>query len=191
LRTPQELLELGAKITNELDLVGYENTTSKWMAHYLAELIDIAENGATEEVRNQAKDKASQIILQLWELRQSLPGNAYPLSELKEFMRWFSNVLLIKYPSASLSEEEKRTRDIFLGFLRLFTLLFLSKIPEEISDESFIDECQLRFLSSEELLIYITMLEFTKNIDSFEIIKVYLPSDDEDEVSRSQKLYQS
>lgn len=178
LKTQQELLELGTKITEELNLVGYQHTTSKWMAHYLAELIDAAENDETEEKRNQAKDKACQIILQLWEKRQTLPGNAYPLSELKEFLEWFSNILLVNYPSEYLSDEEKSTRELFMGFLMLFNQLFHSKIPREINDEEFIEESQLKFLNNEELFIYETMVEFTKNINTFEIIRVYFPSDD-------------
>jgi hypothetical protein len=50
------------------------------MAHHLASLILAAENEATAEKQIAARTKVEQLILQLWQQRANLPGNADPMT---------------------------------------------------------------------------------------------------------------
>jgi len=69
-------LELGQYLVRELDFEGGVDTLGRWMAHYLAELIDEAENSSTVAKRTRARKEAATTILKIWDHRSSLPGKA-------------------------------------------------------------------------------------------------------------------
>jgi hypothetical protein len=56
------------------------------MAHYVAELIDLAEKATSTKDRLAAQRRAMESILQIWEHRESLPGYAYPLAKYDEVL---------------------------------------------------------------------------------------------------------
>ncbi len=66
----EQLKKRGRAIVDELDL-GNDQTTEKWMAHYLAELMDRAENAESPELREGAAEQSANIILTLWEQKIS------------------------------------------------------------------------------------------------------------------------
>lgn len=72
------MLELGRKIVRQLELDRRGELPSRWMAHHLAELITIAQTGEGE-AKQQAEDRAADLILKLWANRRALPIPADPL----------------------------------------------------------------------------------------------------------------
>jgi hypothetical protein len=76
------VLQLGQKITNELGLDKSCETLSKWMSHYLADLMDSIENTTDCHEKEIIAEKCCAIILKLWEQKQTLPSNARPLGNL-------------------------------------------------------------------------------------------------------------
>lgn len=55
----------GSAIVRELEL-GADQTTEKWMAHYLAELMERTEKAETLDLREQAANQSAEIIVTLW-----------------------------------------------------------------------------------------------------------------------------
>lgn len=79
-------LELGRRLTKELDLDESVDTLGRWMAHYIAELIHGAENASAEE--RPAKMRAcSEAILSLWKHRHELPNGKRPFEKLEPTLR--------------------------------------------------------------------------------------------------------
>jgi hypothetical protein len=70
----------------ELGLEDGVDTLGRWMSHHVAELIDQAENGRTKAERLSARKKATETILEIWRHRDTLPGNANPLTPYKEIL---------------------------------------------------------------------------------------------------------
>lgn len=79
-------LQLGRKLTKELDLDQSVDTLGRWMAHYIAELIHDAEYASAEE--QPAKMRVcSEAILNLWKHRHELPDGKRPFEELEPTLR--------------------------------------------------------------------------------------------------------
>jgi hypothetical protein len=80
------ILELGRKLTRELGLDQSVDTLGRWMAYYIAELIQDAEKANAEE--RPAKMRAcSEAILSLWKHRHELPNGKRPFGELEPILR--------------------------------------------------------------------------------------------------------
>lgn len=75
---PKDVLELGRAIVRQLELDRRGELPSRWMAHHLAELITAAQT-ASGEPKQQAEDRAAELILKLWVNRRALPTPADPL----------------------------------------------------------------------------------------------------------------
>lgn len=79
-------LELGRKLTQELGIDQSVDTLGRWMAHYIAELIQDAEKASAEE--RPAKLRACcDAILNLWKHRHTLPNGKRPFEELEPLLR--------------------------------------------------------------------------------------------------------
>lgn len=79
-------LELGKKLTGELGLDQSVDTLGRWMAHYIAELIQDAEKANPQE--RPAKMRAcSEAILSLWKHRHELPNGKRPFEELEPILK--------------------------------------------------------------------------------------------------------
>ena len=118
---PSEVLKLGSRIVRELRLE-HTDTLGRWMAHHLAEVlqdVDSAREDEKELVRNRAVD----LILKLWSHKRSLPGAAYPLTNLERAI----SVLARLSPDTSpfqwirTGEKEKLLARVFDG-LRLVVI---------------------------------------------------------------------
>lgn len=71
-------MELGRAIVRQLELDRRGELPSRWMAHHLAELITTAQT-AEGEAKQQAQNRAVELILKLWTNRRVLPIPADPL----------------------------------------------------------------------------------------------------------------
>jgi hypothetical protein len=80
------VLELGQHLVRELDMDDSVDTLGRWIAHYIAELINAAEKATSKKGRLTAQKRAVGAILQIWEHRESLPGYAYPLARYDEIL---------------------------------------------------------------------------------------------------------
>ena len=67
-----KILNLGKAIVKELELEPGVDTLSKWMAHYVAEKIVLAEN-LNGESKKEARKECFETVLKLWEHRWSIP----------------------------------------------------------------------------------------------------------------------
>jgi len=80
------MLELGKKLTQELGLNQSTDTLGRWMAHYIAELIQDAEQASPEERSVKLKTCCDE-ILHLWKHRHMLPSGKRPFEELEPLLR--------------------------------------------------------------------------------------------------------
>lgn len=83
---PKDILEIGRALIKELALEPGDDTLCRWMAHYIAELIEGAET-ATEADRPEMLSKCSEIILALWQHRYELPNGKRPFEEFEPIFR--------------------------------------------------------------------------------------------------------
>jgi hypothetical protein len=74
------LLELGQRLVDQLG--AGDDLLASWMAHYVAERIEAAENASAED-RGPAQDACAKAILDLWQHRNALPGHLRPLGKLE------------------------------------------------------------------------------------------------------------
>ena len=81
-----ELVALGRKLVEELGRNPRVDTLSRWMAHYIAELVDAAENGPQKR-RAAARRQCFEAILELWSYRAELPGGRRPFEKLEPVAR--------------------------------------------------------------------------------------------------------
>lgn len=78
LETPQKIISLGKLLVESLG--ENSDTFSRWMAHYIAELMSTAE-AAEEEQKEQAQKRCFDTILTLWKHRSELRGDARPFTD--------------------------------------------------------------------------------------------------------------
>ncbi|MFC1983842.1 hypothetical protein ACFLVO_02360 [Chloroflexota bacterium] len=125
-------MELGQYLVRELDFEGGVDTLGRWMANYLAELIDEAENGSTVAKRTRARKEAATTILKIWDHRSSLPGKAYPLSPYIDVLRIIDRLKPDSNPFQYLghhadNKREQLAAELFDGLSRLIISLLLMK----------------------------------------------------------------
>lgn len=82
----EQALKLGKSLVSELELEDGVDTLSKWMTHYIAEQITIAENSEGEK-KEEAKKRCFETILKLWERRIYFPEGKRPLEEFDPIFR--------------------------------------------------------------------------------------------------------
>jgi len=99
------------------------------MAHYLAELLDRAENGSTEKERAEAKIEARDTIIGLWDHRETLPGNAYPLKSYKKALEVLNSFLPENDPFLRFHREKKYSNisELIIEISRLISIMLFSK----------------------------------------------------------------
>lgn len=82
----EAVLELGRKLTRELNMDQSVDTLGRWMAHYIAELIVEAEKAIGEE-RPEKMRVCCEAILNLWKYRHILPDGKRPFEEIEPLLR--------------------------------------------------------------------------------------------------------
>lgn len=78
----EEIIKLGKKLVKELDLEYSTNTLARWLAHYLAELIENINKAEANEEKKTLQRECCDIILKLWSQKENLPIRR-PLDDLK------------------------------------------------------------------------------------------------------------
>jgi hypothetical protein len=83
---PKGVLDLGRALVNELGLDDSVDTLGRWMAHYIAELIEDADTCDTAD-RAAKMSTSADIILKLWEHRHQLSERKRPFLDLEPILR--------------------------------------------------------------------------------------------------------
>jgi len=91
LEQQKKIIELGKLFVTELDLDTSVDTFSRWMAHYLAEKIVIAESTTGIEKINSEKE-CFNVILELWKHRHFLPRNQRPFFDFEPILNTLSQL---------------------------------------------------------------------------------------------------
>ncbi|MGD0021727.1 MAG: AVAST type 3 anti-phage protein Avs3b [Smithellaceae bacterium] len=79
-------MDLGRALVEELGLDPGVDTLSRWMAHYITELIEDAK-AAKAENRTTKLSKCADAILKLWEHRHQLPNGKRPFEDSEPILR--------------------------------------------------------------------------------------------------------
>jgi hypothetical protein len=82
-----QITNLGKHFVNELGLDPGVDTFSKWMAHYIAEKMTLAEKSPLGEEREAADKESFETILKLWQHRWSLPSGKRPLENFEPILK--------------------------------------------------------------------------------------------------------
>jgi len=77
----EAIINLGKKLIEELELPYTTDTLTRWMVHYLAELIQTAEQASSIQEKRKLQKECCDIILKLWSNKETLPI-ARPLENL-------------------------------------------------------------------------------------------------------------
>lgn len=80
-----EIINLGKLFVKELKLEPGCDTFSRWMAHYLAEKITFAQQ-VDHDRKDAANKECFEIILKLWEHRNSLPSGRRPFQSFEPIL---------------------------------------------------------------------------------------------------------
>lgn len=82
----EPVLNLGKKIIDELGLDQSVDTLSRWMAHYIAQLILSVETAGAED-RSEKLSRCASAILDLWRHRSELPNGKRPFEDVEPILR--------------------------------------------------------------------------------------------------------
>jgi hypothetical protein len=85
------ILNLGKKLVDEFGPDQRVDTLSRWMAHYIAELIDDAENAAPED-KPFKEERCAAAILDLWRHRAELPDGTRPFEDFEPIFRTIASL---------------------------------------------------------------------------------------------------
>ncbi|MCT4648484.1 MAG: hypothetical protein N4A74_26085 [Carboxylicivirga sp.] len=91
LKQQKQIINLGKLFVKELKLEPGVDTFSRWMAHYLAEKITLAEHSEDEKKETLNKE-CFEIILKLWEHRNSLPSGNRPFQNFEPIIEFLSKL---------------------------------------------------------------------------------------------------
>lgn len=82
LKHSKEIIELGKKLVKEFSSRDRQKITLSWMAHYLSELITLAESENDPDLKAAHQEKACEMIMRIWANRNDYPSGVRPLSGL-------------------------------------------------------------------------------------------------------------
>lgn len=81
-----QIINLGKALAEELKLNPGVDTLSRWMVHYIAEQMTVAENAIGDKKRI-AEQRCFETILKLWQHRSSLPNGHRPFESFEPIFR--------------------------------------------------------------------------------------------------------
>lgn len=91
LELQEKIINLGKLLVKELKLEPGVDTFSRWMAHYLADKITVAERSEGKE-KGIAEKECFDVILKLWEHRHSLPSGRRPFQNFEPILDTLSQL---------------------------------------------------------------------------------------------------
>jgi hypothetical protein len=113
----ERILNLGKLFVKELNLEPGVDTLSRWMAHYLAEKMSIAEQSNGEE-KVAAEKECFDVILKLWQHRHSLPSGRRPFENFEPILEYLSTLNIeTEQPLFVYSFDDTRLSHLEIGNL--------------------------------------------------------------------------
>ena len=190
----EEILKLGEKLIKELELVYTRNTLARWLAHYLAELINNIDKCESKEDKSKLQKECCDIILEIWQKRERVPIEK-PTEKLKPIIDVLSLLKTNQHPFIRHRFLDKRNKlknnnSSWLSFLeivktnseRIYRKSLISMISEEVleKDKEWIEE-HGSFLSDDEK----SVVEY---LDSIREITISFHGDEEKEETEIEKI---
>lgn len=158
----EDIIKLGKKLVQELMSETTTNTLGRWMAHYVAELIQKAEYCTSEAEKKAIQHECCDLILKLWRERDYSPNHSKPLSELKPLIALLGAIkeqdsYFPSLPSWMKNAETEATWSSFLKLVKdnssdIIKLCFYTSVTKETlkKEQAWIEE-HGNMLSKEEL----------------------------------------
>ena len=106
----EEILKLGELLVNELGLESSVDTLSRWMAHYIAEQMKIAEL-AEEEEKKLAEEKCFETILKLWKNMSYYKSGLRPFEDFEPIFKTINRLNPDNRNSYYFQNEYSRSKD--------------------------------------------------------------------------------
>ncbi|WP_055436659.1 hypothetical protein [Lacinutrix algicola] len=190
----EQILKLGKKLIKELELVYTVNTLSRWMTHYLAELINTIDKCESKEEKSKLQKECCDIILEIWKKREGLPIEK-PTEKLKPIIDVISLLKKNEHPFIrhrffDKKKGLKNSNSSWLSFLeivknnseRIYRKSLIAMISEELleKDKDWIKE-NGDFLSDDEK----SVVEY---LDSIREITISFHDGQEVEVTEKEKI---
>ena len=190
----EEILKLGKKLIKELELVYTGNTLARWMAHYLAELINNIDKCESKEEKIKFQKECCNIILEIWQKRERVPIEK-PTDRLKPIIDVISLLKKNEHPFISHRFFDKKnglkhSNSSWLSFLeiirnnseRIYRKSLIAMISEELleKDKEWIKE-HSSFLSDDEK----SVIEY---LDSIREITISFHGEEEKEETEKEKV---
>ena len=190
----EEILKLGKKLIKELELVYTGNTLARWLAHYLAELINNIDKCESKEEKSKLQKECCDIILEIWQKRERIPIEK-PTERLKPIIDVISLLKKNEHPFIRhrfLDKKNglKNSNSSWLSFLktvknnseRIYRKSLISMISEELleKDKEWIEEHD-SFLSDDEK----SVVEY---LDSIREITISIHGEEEKEETEKEKV---
>lgn len=85
MKAPNETLALGERIVRELGISSHGNTFSRWLCHYLAELI-VAERSTANDDRKEIQTTIVETISKIWTRRNDFQRDIHSLEHLHQVL---------------------------------------------------------------------------------------------------------
>lgn len=108
-------MNLGKALVKELNLDPSVDTTARWMAHYIAEQIELAEHSSGIQ-KQEAEERCFETILKLWNHRSAFPRGSRPFENFEPIIRTLARL------------DPEKDRHFFFGNRKETT----DSVPEEV-----------------------------------------------------------
>jgi len=127
------VLELGKYLVEELGLQDSNNTLGRWIAHHVAELMAQIEKTKDKRIRREAEERAFELIVKLWSMREVLPAGANPIKKYDEALKGFRQLAPPDRPWARVrgSERQDLAIRVYDSARRLAIGILLLDIPDD------------------------------------------------------------
>jgi len=141
LKPPTGLLELGNHIVNQLDLYDSMDTLGRWMAHYLAELIESIEKEEDKDEKRRVQQEVTELIIKLWDKRAALPANIDPIKKYQKCLDFLekispeigeNNNAFFHIHLANKDDLSNSTRDFVTKFNKFMSAIICKQLEDSI-----------------------------------------------------------
>lgn len=85
----EAVIQLGKRLVQQID--AGDDLLASWMAHYIAQRIEIAQTAPPDE-KEKAQNSCAKAIFELWEHRSAVPKHLRPFGELEPIIRTIASL---------------------------------------------------------------------------------------------------
>lgn len=158
----EKIIKLGNMLVEELELENAVNTLARWMAHYLAQLMENINKAKSNEEKKRLQQECCDVILSIWSQKDYLPirkplDNFKPVIEILQVLNESREVNIsprwIEYSSLPRENEWAHFVDIVKNNSeKIFSKVVQFNLHKDIlnKDEEWMKENK-SFLSAEEI----------------------------------------